>query len=215
MTSIVCTLLLVLAIDVSNSVDTIEYDAQVRGTAEALASEQVGTIINRMDGGMAVAVVQFGSTAETSIGWRRITDNASRIRVADEIAAMPRSGQMWTSISAAMEESLRLMAEPPCEPERMAIDISGDGINNSGPPIDEWRDRAAALGIQVNGLVILDREPNYVSVEDHYRNHVVTPGGYTEDGSYVFPGFVIVADGYEDYGRAMLMKLRREISDAR
>ena len=101
-----------------------------------------------------------------------------------------------------------MLAEAPWRAARRVIDISGDGVNNNGPPAEEARDRAVADGITVNGLAIVNEHPTYgllprVSLDQYYRESVI--GG---------PGaFLVVAEELESFGVAVRRKLIWEISD--
>lgn len=212
----VCALLLALVVDSSNSVDDAEYRQQVVGTADALMSEEVGRIVRNMDGGMAVTVIQFTEYSRVVIDWRMVRNDAERDALARDISKMPRIPGLFTSISAGLEVAIQQMANPPCEGMRMTIDVSADGVNNSGRPPEEFRNIAQGAGIQINGLVVVDRNPTSgfsPDLVEYFQNSIITSGGHTDDGNYVFPGFVMAANGYEEYGRAMLMKLQREISE--
>lgn len=212
-----CALLLALVIDVSNSVDPKEYEQQVVGTAEALMADEVGRIVKNMDGGMAVTVIQFADTASVAIDWRVIRNDEERVSLARDIARMDRMPGLYTSISAGLELAIQQMGRPPCEGMRMTIDVSADGVNNTGRTTRDVRDIAQGAGIQINGLAVLDDNPSYYTSNENLirfiQDNVITDGGYTSDGNYVFPGFVIEANGYEEYGRAILRKLQREISE--
>ena len=113
----------------------------------------------------------------------------------------------WTSVSGGIEFSRRVLAEAPWQAARRVIDVSGDGVNNSGPLPEAARDRAVAEGITVNGLAIVNEHPTYgllprVPLDEYYRESVV--GG---------PGaFVIVAEDFNSFGNAVKRKLIREIA---
>ncbi len=100
-----------------------------------------------------------------------------------------------------------MLAEAPWEATRRVIDVSGDGVNNSGPPAEEARDRAVAEGITINGLPILNDRPTFgrmpsVPLDEYFRERVV--GG---------PGaFVVPAEDFEAFGVAVRRKLIREVA---
>jgi hypothetical protein len=87
----------------------------------------------------------------------------------------------------------------PCEPERKIIDVSGDGPSNEGIPIDEAKDKAIANLVTINGMPIIT--PVEPTIVEYYTEKVVTPDG-----------FVLIADGYEDFTRAIKRKLIMEIA---
>jgi len=100
-----------------------------------------------------------------------------------------------------------LLAECPWEATRKVIDVSGDGVNNSGPPADTERDLALAQGITINGLPIINDRPTFgrmppVPLDDYYRENVIGGDGH----------FMIVAEDFESFGVAVKRKLIREIA---
>jgi hypothetical protein len=121
-------------------------------------------------------------------------------RVAALIEAAPRRLMGGgTSISGAIDYSVKALATSPWRATRKVIDVSGDGANNIGRPAEDARDEAVAQGIRINGLPILTVEPD---LDQYYRKNVI--GG---------PGaFAIVAKNYDQYADAILRKLVTEIS---
>jgi len=116
-----------------------------------------------------------------------------------------------TSIGATISFATAHLARAPFEAERLAIDVSGDGTNNVGPNVQFFRDQAVAKGILVNGLVILtDIElapyPRHTNppggIEKYYRENVIGGAG----------SFVMAAEDYNSFGRAMVKKLIAEIA---
>jgi hypothetical protein len=196
-------LALVLAVDVSGSVDATRFDLQRQGYAAAFRNPRVLAAIHAGPvGSIAIVMVQWTGPAMQAVvvPWLRIADAASAAAAADAIAAAPRKlFGGGTSISGAIDSSVKLLAAVPFEPTRRVIDISGDGANNRGDPPAEARDAAVAKGIGINGLPIVSLEPG---LDDYYHNHVM--GG---------PGaFVVVADSYEDFAVAIAQKLITEIA---
>jgi hypothetical protein len=119
----------------------------------------------------------------------------------------PRTSLGQTSISGAIEFSRRMLAQAPWRAARRVIDVSGDGVNNSGAPAEEARHRAVAEGITVNVLAIVNEHPTYgvprrVPLDEYYRESVI--GG---------PGAYVLVEAFESFGRAVRRKLIREISD--
>ncbi len=194
---------LVLAVDASGSVDRTRFELQRHGYAEALRNPRVlAAIRGGPVGAIAISMVQWtGPDLHVVVlPWRRIEDAASATAVAEAIEAAPRKlFGGGTSLSGAIEESMRLLAAVPFEPTRRVIDISGDGANNRGEPPDDPRDVAVAKGIVINGLPIVSLEPD---LDDYYRAHVI--GG---------PGaFVVVADSYQNFAAAIAQKMITEIA---
>jgi hypothetical protein len=103
-----------------------------------------------------------------------------------------------TSISGALDHSRALMRASPFTAPRRVIDVSGDGRNNRGRMLEQARAQALAEGFVINGLPILSSE---TGLDRYYEDAVI--GG---------PGaFIVVANGFEDFGRAILRKLLRDL----
>jgi hypothetical protein len=140
--------------------------------------------------------------------WTQLDDPASANRFADAIAAAPRRTWLYTSISGAMDFAARQFGQG-FEGTRKVVDISGDGVNNSGRPVAEARAEALAQGIVLNGLAVLDKTPTPLSLaaalpplDTYYRDEVI--GG---------PGaFLVVAEGFEAFDAAVRRKIIREIA---
>ena len=201
---------LVLAVDVSRSIDEDEARLQREGYRGAVSDPVVvAAIRGGMEGAAAIAYVEWAGIEDqrTVLPWRRIATQAHADAWAAELEAAPRTSLSWTSISGAIRHSRELLAECPWEATRQVIDVSGDGVNNSGPPADQQRDAAIAEGITINGLPIINDRPTFgrmppVPLDDYYRENVI--GG---DGN-----FMIVAEDFESFGVAVKRKLIREIA---
>jgi hypothetical protein len=201
---------LVLAVDVSRSIDADEARLQREGYRTAVADPVVvAAIRGGMVGSIAIAYVEWAGIEyqRTVIPWRRIATQAEAEAWAVELVIAPRQSLSWTSISGAIRHARQLLAECPWEATRRVIDVSGDGVNNSGPPADQQRDAAVAEGITINGLPIINDRPTFgrlppVPLDDYYRENVI--GG---DGN-----FMIVAEDFESFGVAVKRKLIREIA---
>ena len=201
---------LVLAVDVSRSIDEDEARLQREGYRNAIVSPQVVEAIKAGTlGAIGLAYVEWGGIEyqRTVLPWFRIDGEERAMQWAEMLAQAPRVSLSWTSISGGIDHSRRLLGESPWEAMRRVIDVSGDGVNNSGPPAEEARDRAVAEGITINGLPIMNDRPSFgrlppVPLDDYYRESVI--GG---------PGaFVIVAEDFESFGIAVKRKLIREIA---
>lgn len=189
---------LVLAIDTSASIDNDEWSLQVEGTAAALESDELATILQRSQGVIAVTVVLWSGEADTAISWTHIQSSTDLRVLAQRVRTMKRERSDWTAIGTAIEHSVALIQACPWTAIRRVIDVSGDGINNHGPPPLAARAMAAAADIQINGLPILTED---ATLETYYRDNVI--GG---------PGaFIVPAMNSADFGRAMLRKLTMEI----
>ncbi|MGE0713874.1 MAG: DUF1194 domain-containing protein [Alphaproteobacteria bacterium] len=200
---------LVLAVDVSRSIDEVEAHLQRQGYIAAFRNERViRTIANGPLGRIAVAYVEWAAVdfQRLVIDWAIIKDAASANAFADRLAASPRESWSWTSVSGAIDYSVPLFGRMH-QGTRMVIDVSGDGRNNSGRPAAEARDDALAKGITINGLAIMNDRPNFGrppdrGLDDWYRENVV--GG--------FGSFLVVAEDFEAFGEAILNKLLKEIA---
>jgi len=207
-------LLLVLAADVSRSVDDREFKLQREGFAAALVDPRV---VRAMTGGatgrIAVVFVEWASEFEQRVvvDWVVIAGERDAQGVAERIRAAPRSYWGRTSISAAIDFSLGLLARSPFQALRKVIDISGDGTNNSGRDVAAARDAAIAQGVTINGLVILSGEPLPTN-----PTHTHPPGGltaYYERNVIGGPGaFVLEAKDFETFGQLIISKLVKEIA---
>jgi hypothetical protein len=196
---------LVLAIDVSSSVDHAEYVLQVAGVAAAFRSAEVGDAIARAaPNGIAVTVLQWASEGEQrqAVAWTRLAEDGDRLALAARIEAMPRIG-IWgvTALGDALDVARGLFGTGGFVGGRQVIDVSGDGVANQGMPVAAARQRAVAAGITVNALAVLNEEP---ALEAYYLTQVI--GG---------PGaFVMTAADYADFAAAIRIKLVREIIGA-
>lgn len=192
---------IVLATDISASVDASEFRMQMAGLAAALASEPVlEAIAAAPRKRIAVAVTQWSGlrVQRITIPWTIIDGEASAQALARRILAAPRADSGGgTSLSLALEHAASLLdAAPPAT--RRVIDISTDGINNIGPPLDAIRERLTRHKTTVNGLAITSEWPKLARYLD--ENAITGTAAFT-----------LETTGYADYGAAMLAKLLREI----
>jgi hypothetical protein len=194
---------LVLAVDSSGSVDPREFALQREGYARALTHPKVLDAIARgAHGKIAVAIFEWSGPNLTTlvVPWRRIADRAEAETVAAMLRATPRSiFGGGTGVGAAIATAANLFPGSGFEGARRVIDVSGDGANNRGPPAEPARDAAVAAGITINGLPILGTEP---FLERYYRDAVI--GGPD--------AFLIVAQDFDDFARAVRDKLFRELN---
>lgn len=196
-------LVLVLAVDSSSSVNPREFDLQMRGIAEAFREPEVHAAIAAAGGrGVGLALMQWAGRERQvlALDWMLVEDAGDALELADQIDATPRlvTGGS-TAIADAIAYGRRLIETAPWFGARAVIDVSGDGRSNQGMAPDRERDAAVDAGLVINGLAILNEEPN---LDLYYRDSVV--GG---------PGaFVLTATDYEDFARAIRMKLVRELS---
>ena len=207
-------LLLVLASDVSRSVDTRKFQLQREGYAAALSNPRViEAIRSGPHGKIAICFVEWsGATSlKLVIDWTVVSDAASARKIGDQMLELPRSFADRTSISAGLEFSMAQLERAPYEAVRRTIDVAGDGTNNSGRDINSVRDEILAKGVTINGLVILSEtplpwNPEHTNpaggLDNYYRNNVT--GG---------PGsFVMVAENHNSFGQAIVKKMIAEIA---
>ncbi len=195
---------LVLAVDSSSSVSIDEFYLQLEGYAAAFSHPNLLAAI-RSGPNRAIAVTLFEWSGEreqrVNYPWRRLDDAESLDRFARQLALAPRlvvGGE--TAIGAAIEFARARFENSDFAEGRAVIDISGDGTSNRGIAVETARDRAVAAGITINGLAILNEEPD---LDDYYRRAVVGGSG----------AFVLSARDYADFAEAILRKLVREISN--
>ena len=207
-------LLLVLASDVSRSVDTRKFELQRQGYAAALSNRRVVEAIQSgPHGKIAICFVEWsGATSlKLVIDWTIVSDAASARKIGDQMLELPRSFADRTSISAGLEFSFAQLERSPYKAARRTIDVSGDGTNNSGRDIASVRDEVTAKGVTVNGLVILSDSPLPWNPE-----HTNPPGGlgeYYRRNVIGGPGaFVLVAENHDSFGQAIVKKMIAEIA---
>jgi hypothetical protein len=195
---------LVLAVDCSRSIDDSEFALQVQGYAEAFRHPSVlRAIQSGMRRSIAVTYVQWaGPFLQTqAIGWTLINDGESALEFADRFQAAPRGFYGGgTSLSGVIDYSKTLFPKSGFNGRRRVIDISGDGINNSGRMATSARDDALREGITINGLAILTE---IGGLDNYFRENIM--GG---EGS-----FVLAAEDFASFAQAILNKLIREIAE--
>jgi hypothetical protein len=209
-------LLLVLASDVSRSVDAQKFELQRRGYGQAMSDPRVVEAIRSgSNGRIAVCFIEWSGVMSQKmvIDWTIIGDAESARQFGDRILEAPRSFADRTSISAAIEFSVMHLEKAPFEAARRTIDVSGDGTNNSGRDVAAARDEALAKGITINGLVILSDRPLAWNPE-----HTNPPGGldnYYRQNVVGGPrAFVMVAQDFNAFGQALINKLIAEVAQA-
>ena len=195
-------LALVLAVDCSFSVDFTEFALQMEGLGEAFRQPEVKRAIALGNlQRIAVSVVQWSDESNQMVvlPWTIIASEEDADLVGETLARMPRKlAEGGTSISSALLYSSVLLTKAPRSP-RHVIDMSSDGRNNVGVPVQAVRDRIVAQGITINGLTILNEWP---TLDVYFQNQVVGGQGH----------FVIPANDYAAYGQAILRKLLKEIT---
>jgi len=194
-----CDIALLLAVDVSGSVDHAEYRIQMRGLADGLRDAAVSEAL--VNGEAAVAVMHWTGTSRQRmvVPWTRMSGFDAIRAFADRVETAPRT---WRNFSTAIGEALvfaraQFAGAPACR--RRVVDISGDGSSNEGVAPGAVRPGLRADGIVVNALVIEGAEPG---MPEYFRENVILGPG----------AFVITANGYEEYPARMRRKLRREVA---
>jgi hypothetical protein len=215
---------LVVAVDVSNSVDDQRYRLQMEGIAQALEDPGViAAIAGGAKGGILFSMITWADLPKVSVPWTHITNAAQAREAAARVRALPRESGEFTCMSRMMRfVSDKIAPQIPARSTKVVLDVSGDGPDNCNEeePIDKVRDELVKYGVTINGLPILEggavaeapggvSSQSYLSedtggqgIEEWYRTHV--QGG---PGSFVLP-----ANGYADFGRAIRQKFVLEVS---
>ncbi len=201
---------LVLAVDVSYSMDMDELAIQREGYAQAIVSKEFLQALKTGPNGK-ISVTYFEWAASTDqkiiIPWRVIDGPETADAVANEIMKTPIRRASRTSISGAINFAMPLFDENPHRGLRRVIDISGDGPNNNGTPVTLARDAALEKGIVINGLPIMVKEPSYSTMDidnlDFYYEDCVIGG----------PGsFVVSIKDRDKFKEAIRTKLLLEVA---
>jgi hypothetical protein len=210
-------LLLVLATDVSRSVDSQKFQLQREGYAAALADPRViDAIQSGRRGRIGVLFLEWSGfgNQKVVIDWTVVDGPKAAQAFGDRLLESPRSFADRTSISGGIDAAVAQLARAPFEAQRRTIDVSGDGTNNAGRDVGLARDEALALGISINGLVILSDTPLPWNPE-----HTNPPGGLTKyyrDNVIGGPGsFALEAKDFNSFGEAIVKKMIAEIADLR
>ncbi len=198
-------LALVLAVDVSGSIDAEEFLLQRNGYADAFRDPRlIAAMMSGRERRVAVTMLEWaGASGQTqAIPWTLVDSRDTSRALADKIQRTPRQvfGGRSTSISGAIDASVRLIEKSGYDTDRRVIDVSGDGHNNAGRPASYARDEAVLKGIVINGLAILTDDG---ILDVHYRNDVIGGVG----------AFVIGIETFAEFKSAILAKLIREVAD--
>ncbi|NOT71708.1 MAG: DUF1194 domain-containing protein [Hyphomicrobium sp.] len=220
---------LIVSIDVSNSVDGDRYKLQMEGIAKALEDPGViEAIIGGPNGGILFSMVTWADRPALALPWVKIASKEDALALAARVRKLPLQGGEFTCMTKMLRSANdKIVPQIPAKALRVVIDVSGDGPDNcnADEPIETVRDELVANGVTINGLPILDganagattggvvapgAEPNTAakptdgskSLEEWFKTHV--QGG---TGSFVLP-----ANGYSDFARAIRQKFIIEIS---
>ena len=201
---------LVLAVDVSYSMDMDELAIQREGYAQAIVSKEfLQALKTGPNGKISVTYFEWAASSDQKIiiPWRVIDGPETADAVANEIMKTPIRRASRTSISGAINFAMPLFDENPYRGLRRVIDISGDGPNNNGAPVTGARDAAIGKGITINGLPIMVKEPSYSTMDidnlDFYYEDCVIGG----------PGaFVVTIKDRDKFKEAIRTKLVLEVA---
>jgi hypothetical protein len=201
---------LILATDISYSMDMDELAVQREGYAQAIVSKEFLQALKALPNGkIAVTYFEWAASGDQKviIPWRLIDGPETADAVSQEILKTPVRRASRTSISGAIYFAMPLFDQDPYHGLRRVIDISGDGPNNNGASVTGARDEALAKGIVINGLPIMVKEPSYSTMDidnlDYYYEDCVIGG----------PGsFVVSIKDREKFKEAIRTKLLLEVA---
>lgn len=192
-----CSMALVLAIDVSSSIDLGEYNFQRRGLADALLDPEIADVLVLHQ--VALSVVQWSGAGEgdLSLPWRRMLSYREVRDISARVRDMPRK---WEGSNTAVGDAIAFSAaqfDRVADCGRKVIDVSGDGSSNAGLNASVESRKAEKAGIEINGIAI---DIVGASITAFYKRFVVTSNG-----------FVVTSTGFSDYPRAIREKLLKEL----
>jgi hypothetical protein len=193
---------LVLAVDVSESVDADEYALQHEGIARAFESgDVIDAIANGPAGAIDALVLEWSDRDKqvVTVDWTRVSDRPTAASFAAKVRASQRSSHGLTAIGDALLAAAASFERLDDQPARRVIDLSGDGMANIGPKPADVRDALVAKGVTINGLAILKTEP---WLDQYYAQDVV-------GGDHAF---MLKVEDFQSFATAMKQKLLAEIA---
>jgi hypothetical protein len=218
---------LIVSVDVSNSVDSDRYKLQMEGIAKALEDPGViDAIAGGPNGGILFAMVTWADKPNFTLPWVRIANKEDALAVAQRVRKLPLQGGEFTCMTKMLRSANdKIVPQIPAKALRIVIDVSGDGPDNcnADEPIEKVRDELVSNGVTINGLPILEganaggagapvagavvpsataAQQLPTGLEDWYKTHVQAGPG----------SFVLAANGYGDFARAIRQKFVIEIS---
>lgn len=196
---------LILAIDVSNSVDARRYRLQIDGIADALDAPSVqAALLGGPHQAIAIGVILWADKPSFSIPWVRVASAADAQALAGRLRRLSRQSGEFTCVAQMMRfVADKITPQIPMRATRVLLDVSGDGQENCNPEAapKQVRDELVAIGLTINGLPILEGSEAETLAGWYGENVVGGPGA-----------FVLPAQGFEDFGRAFRQKFITEIS---
>lgn len=199
---------LVLAVDVSGSVDDARYALQMEGIASAFEDSEVQrAIFSGPRGALLVILVNWSHKPHVAIPWTIIHSRDDAMNFAARVRAAQRTADDFTCMAGMMElVADKVLPLAPLQADRLVVDVSGDGRDNCNPrtAVDSLRDSLVNVDVTINGLPILEGA-EAATIEQWYADHVI--GGPAS--------FLLPAAGYRDFGRAIRRKFILEISGGR
>ncbi|MGL4496247.1 MAG: DUF1194 domain-containing protein [Beijerinckiaceae bacterium] len=200
---------LVIAVDISYSMDLEELALQREGYAQAFRSAEIkNAIANGQLGRIAVTYFDWADShnQQVVVPWTVIANAEDAESFADKIAAQPIRRARRTSISGAIDFGVKQIKDSPFRGTRQVIDVSGDGPNNSGTPVAPARDAAVQAGITINGLPIVLKRGGWGDIDslDLYYEDCVIGGPRA---------FMVPIRSREEFLPAIRQKLLLEIAD--
>jgi hypothetical protein len=192
---------LMLAVDVSSSVNDSEFNLQRQGYVNAFLNPTVQSKIASLPNGLAVALSYWSSAGSQNLAtpWTLLRSAADATSFANLIGATTRPFSGSTAIGSAISYAQNQLLTNDFDGDRLIIDVSGDGESNSGISVTTARDAAVAAGITINGLPILT---NSSTLGTYYLNNVIGGAG----------SFLIPASTFNDFDAAVTQKIGREIT---
>ncbi len=196
---------LVLAVDVSESINTQRYVLQMAGIGKAFEDPDIQEmIVSGPNHSMFVALVEWSNRASVTIPWTLITSRGDAQAFADRIRHAPRVDNQFTCMARALQlVHDKVLPFLPVPADRTIIDVSGDGHDNCNtqPSVDAIRDQIVSSGVTINGLPILEGD-EAATLENWYMAHVIGGNG----------AFLVPAHGFDDFEGAMRKKFLVEVS---
>jgi hypothetical protein len=198
---------LVLAVDVSGSVDADRYRLQMAGIATAFEDPAVqDAILSGPRQSLLITLLQWSDKAQISVPWTLIASAEDALGFANKVRVASRVASQFTCMAQMMRfVADKVLPRMPAQPVRTVIDVSGDGAENCNPatPVDTVRDELIGDAVTINGLPILEGD-DHDHLEPWYASHVVGGKG----------AFLTAAHGFGDFTRAIRQKFLIEISSA-